>query len=339
MAYRFTAIESGLQFMRIYYEIPDNKELFHNPVITIGSFDGVHTGHRRILSTLLNIAREKSGEAIVLTFSTHPRKVLTPKTPPKILTTADEKIRVIRDCGIKTIIMLEFTEEMANMSAVDFLNEIILKRLGVIDIVIGYDHAFGKDREGNFELLKEFSRKRGFRVTRTESKNFYSRPVSSSWIRTELEDGNVGLANRLLGRRYTLMGRVVHGASRGRSIGFPTANVMPDDQDKVIPKDGVYAVSVEIDESVRGKGMLNIGTNPTFANADRSIEVHIFDFDQNIYENRVDIEFHERIRDEARFESPDLLVEQLKKDKSLALEILDGEGQPDDGKRIRGMRE
>jgi riboflavin kinase/FMN adenylyltransferase len=326
--------------MKIYYEIPDNKELFHNPVITIGSFDGVHTGHRRILSTLLNIAREKSGDAIVLTFSTHPRKILSPRTPPKILTTAEEKIRVIRNCDIKIVIMLEFTEEMANMSAVDFLNEIILKKLGVIDIVIGYDHAFGKDREGNFELLKEFSRKRGFKVTRAESKDYYSRPVSSSWIRTELEDGNIGLANKLLGRRYSITGDVVHGFSRGRSIiGFPTANILPDEQDKVIPKDGVYAVSVEVDKSLRGKGMLNIGTNPTFSNTERSIEVHIFDFDRDIYGSRVDIEFHERIRDEIRFESSVLLVEQLKRDKTTALEILDREALYDGGNPLRGIWE
>lgn len=307
--------------MRIFHEIPSEHSL-RNPVITIGSFDGTHNGHRRIFSTLLNTARVKSGEAVVLTFDTHPRKILTPKTPPRILTTPEEKIRAIASCGIENIIMLRFTREMADMTASEFFNDLILKRMGIIDVVAGYDHAFGKNREGNAEFLRDLSRARGFAVTRVEPKNFYSRPISSTWIRTELEDGNIALATSLLGRRYTLSGRVMKGVGRGRGIGFPTANVMPDDTDKVVPKDGVYAVMVSMGDGLKKQGMLNIGTNPTFASTERTIEVNIFDFREDIYGAAVELEFCDRLRDEVKFPSADELVDQLKKDKINALELL-----------------
>lgn len=307
--------------MNIYDSIPE-KESFSTPVLTIGNFDGVHLGHQRILSALLNTARKKGGDAVAMSFRTHPRKILTPRTPPKILTTADEKIRAIYDFGIENIIMLNFTKEMANMNARTFLNEIVLGKLGVVNIVVGYDHAFGKNREGTFGFLKEISRERGIGVTRVEPKNFYSKPVSSTWIRTEIEDGNIGQANTLLGRRYTLSGRVMHGKGRGRLIGFPTANIMQNDPDKVIPKDGVYAVTVTIDKMAQRQGMLNIGTNPTFAESNRTIEVHIFDFDKDIYGSEVELEFYERIRNEVRFNSPKDLVEQIKKDRLAVLQVL-----------------
>lgn len=306
--------------MGILHEIPYQKLV--NPILTLGSFDGVHLGHRRIFSVVQNIARQKAGAPVVMTFTSHPRKILTPRTPPKILTTTDEKLNAIQECGIKNIIMIDFTKEMAEMNASEFFNRVVLKKLGIIDIVIGYDHAFGKNREGNLDFLREFSKTHGFGVTRVEPKNFYSKPISSTWIRTELEDGNISLASSLLGRRYALHGRVVKGVGRGRKIGYPTANIIPDDPDKVIPKDGVYAVKVFIDGNIRREGMLNIGTNPTFANTERTVEVNIFDFDEDIYDRTIEIEFFDRIRDEVRFESADKLIEQLEKDLIAALEIL-----------------
>lgn len=312
--------------MRVLREVPNEPGAFEHPVITLGSFDGVHLGHHRIFSTLLNIARQKAAEPVVITFSTHPRKILTPKTPPRILTTSDEKLRAIHSCGIESVIMLDFTREMADMEAGEFLGEIVLKKLGVIDMVVGYDHAFGKNRGGNIDFLREISKTRGFGVTRVEPKNFYSRPISSSWIRTELEDGNVNLAASLLGRRYTLSGRVTAGFGRGGAeLGFPTANILPDDPDKVVPRDGVYAVMTIIDDSIRRQGMLNIGTNPTFSGTERTIEVNIFDFNEDIYDHRVEIEFVDRLRDEVRFDSVEALVEQLKKDRNTALEVLNEE--------------
>jgi riboflavin kinase/FMN adenylyltransferase len=309
--------------MKILREIPSERGGFRNPpVITLGSFDGVHLGHRRIFSTVLNIAREKGGEAIVLTFSTHPRKILTPKTPPRILTTAPEKLRAIQNCGIENVIMLDFTADMANMDAADFLNEIVLKKLGIIDFVVGYDHAFGKNRGGTIDFLREISKLRGFAVTRVEPKNFYSRPVSSSWIRTEIEDGNIRLAATLLGRNYTLRGSISRGAGRGRQIGFPTANIIPDDSDKVIPKDGVYAVRTLLESGEPMPGMLNIGTNPTFANTERTIEVNILGWSGDIYGRSMEIEFVDRIRDEMKFASVQLLVEQIERDRLCVMEIL-----------------
>lgn len=314
--------------MSILYSIPDDRETFKNPVVTLGSFDGVHMGHRRIFSTLLNIARQKSGDAIVITFANHPRKILTPKTPPKILTTAQEKLRAIKDCGINTIIMLNFTREMADMNAADFFNEIILKKLGVIDVVVGYDHAFGKNRQGTIDFLRELSKTRGFGVTRVEPKNISARPVSSTWIRTEIEDGNMDIAADLLGRNYTLQGSVVRGVGRGKKqLGFPTANILPDDPDKVIPKDGVYAVTLRINARERRQGMLNIGTNPTFANTERTIEVNIFGLDNDIYGSTIELEFFERVRDEIKFSSADELVAQLNRDRMRVLEVLGDKGK------------
>lgn len=306
--------------MRLFRDIPE-KGTFHNPVLTIGSFDGVHNGHRRIFSALLNAARNMGGEPVVLTFSSHPRKILNPETPPKILTTAPEKVRAIEKCGIDNVIMLDFTHELAEMSAGSFLNDLVFHRLGVIDIVIGYDHAFGRNREGNFKFLKELSAIRGFGVTRAEPKNFESRPISSTWIRTELEDGNIALAASLLGREYTISGTVARGDGRGRKLDFPTANVAPDDSDKVIPKDGVYAVRMSIEGDVYN-GMLNIGTNPTFAKTERTIEVNIFGFNRDIYGAYVEIMFVSRMRDEIRFASADELVKQLRADREKAMEIL-----------------
>lgn len=306
--------------MRVFDQIPEGHK-FKNPVLTIGSFDGVHMGHRRIFSTLLNVSREMGGEPLVLTFDSHPRKILFPETPPKILTTGREKIKAIGDCGINDIVMLHFTKEIAEMHAIDFVNDMVFKRLGVIDLVIGYDHAFGKNREGNYEFLRQLSRKRGFGVTRAEPKNYESRPISSTWIRTELEDGNIDFANKLLGRNYTLSGLVVKGDGRGRLLDFPTANIVPDNPDKIIPRDGVYAVYIN-SGSMNLKGMLNIGTNPTFAKTERTIEVNIFDFNQDIYDKEIELKFHKRIRDEVKFKSAEDLIKQLHKDRSMALDML-----------------
>jgi len=307
--------------MRIFREIPEGA-IFTSPVLTIGSFDGVHMGHHRIISALLNEARATAGDAIVLTFTEHPRKVITPHTPPKILTTVDEKIEVLETLGVKNVILLDFTKDMANMTAEEFLENIILKKIGVVHIVVGYDHAFGKDRQGNFDFLKELSRLRGFGVTRVEPKNLYSRPISSTWIRAELEDGNMELAAALLGRNYTMSGKVVKGVGRGKTIGFPTANVKPDECDKVFPRDGVYAVRVTVDKRVTLPGMLNIGTNPTFGNTGRTIEVHIFGINEDLYHRRIEVEFCHRLRDEIRFSCADELVAQLRRDREAALKAL-----------------
>ncbi|MBN2401403.1 MAG: bifunctional riboflavin kinase/FAD synthetase [Spirochaetes bacterium] len=308
--------------MKIFSEIPNKPGAFSNPVLTIGTFDGVHAGHQKILQTLFIVAKERNADPVVLTFETHPRKVLFPATPPRILTSKSEKIKAILENGIENIIMLQFSKAMANMHADEFLHKMIIDKIGIAHLVVGYDHAFGKDRDGNFNFLNEMSKKYGFGITRVEPRNYHSAPISSTWIRTEIEDGNISFANILLSRRYSLFGRVVKGDGRGTKLGFPTANIIPEDADKVIPKDGVYAVKVVINNSIKKDGMLNIGTNPTFSNTERTIEVNIFNFDRDIYGETLEIDFYDRLRDEIKFDSPGFLKEQLIKDKKKAQELL-----------------
>ncbi len=309
--------------MKIYHHFPEHKNLFVNPVVTIGNFDGVHLGHRKILSALLEKAREKSGDPVVITFSSHPRKVLNPEHPIKIITTSDEKVNAIYNFGIPNIILLNFTRQMAEMHAIDFYNEILIGKLDARYLVIGYDHAFGKNREGNFDFLAELADSTGVEITRIEEEDRFEHPISSTWIRKEIESGNISKANTLLGWRYTLSGVVVEGKGRGRELGFPTANIHPLHQDKIIPADGVYAVRVIFDNGTKKNGMLNIGSNPTFSGETRTIEVCIFDFNEMIYDSILTLEFHERIRSEIKFGSKDLLIEQLGIDRSTVLKLLE----------------
>ena len=308
--------------MKILSEIPYKNGVFSRPVLTIGSFDGVHAGHQKILETLFTAAKEKNTDPVVLTFESHPRKVLNPSTPPKILTTKTEKIKAILDCGIENIIILQFTKDMAEMQADDFLKKMIIDRMGISHLVVGYDNAFGKNRSGDFNFLNDMSKKMGFEISRVEARKYHAAPISSTWIRAEIEDGNISFANTLLSRRYSLFGKVVKGEGRGAKLGFPTANIIPEDTDKVIPKDGVYAVKVVIGNSIRKDGVLNIGTNPTFSNIERTIEVNIFNFEKDIYDETIEVDFYERLRDEVKFDSPVFLTEQLFKDKESAQEIL-----------------
>ena len=190
--------------MKIYHTIPDNKNLFKNPVVTIGNFDGVHMGHRKIFSTLLSTAERVKGDAVVITFSSHPRKILNPEAHIQVITTSEEEVNAIFNVGIDNIILLHFTPEMANMSARDFYNDILITRIDIRELVIGYDHAFGKDRQGTMEYVSMLCKESGIGLTRVEEEMADSQPVSSSWLRRELESGNFPLAEKLLGRRYSM---------------------------------------------------------------------------------------------------------------------------------------
>lgn len=308
--------------MNIIYDLGGIRMIGGATVLTIGTFDGVHLGHREIFNTLKEIGREKSLPPVVFTFMTHPRKSITPEAPPRILTTGREKLALITANGIDNIVMLPFNKELSFMDAGNFFKEILVKGLGVKHLVIGYDHAFGRHREGNFFFLQDLCQKENIGITRVDAINYESRPVSSSWIRAELEDGNINLANQLLGHPYTLSGEVVTGLARGRKIGFPTANVFPSDPDKIIPRDGVYAVRIAIDGDGEFQGMLNIGTNPTFAATARTIEVNILDFNKDIYGKNVTIKFVQRIRDEIRFGLIDQLIEQIRSDEIEVRKVL-----------------
>lgn len=309
--------------MTVLYNLAEREEAFTNPVITIGSFDGVHCGHLAIFQRMLTIARSINGDAVVFTFSEHPRKLLTPHTPPRILTTAYEKIQAIEQSGIHNIVMMPFTHEIASLSAREFLYKIVFYHIGKAHIVVGHDHAFGKGREGTFEFLQEIARTEKITAERVDPVSVQSRPISSSWIRSEIEDGNISIANALLGRRYSIKGNVVHGQMRGRLLGYPTANIIADDPDKIIPKDGVYAVTAMI-KGVEYQGMLNIGANPTFANTERTIEVNIFQFNSDVYGQTIEVHFHERIRDEMRFASVTDLKDQLHNDQRACEKIFAG---------------
>ncbi len=299
--------------MRVFREIPKDKNLFKNPVLTIGNFDGIHIGHQKIIKTLLAKAKEVNGEAIILTFDSHPRKILSPKNPPPIITSANEKIDVLQKHGICNIILLDFTLEIANTTAEEFYTE-LSEKIGLKEIVIGYDHAFGKNRQGNLEFLKDLEVKSGIKVTRVEEENLKEKPASSTWIREEILKGNVHLVDTLLNRSYSLYGHITKGKGRGKGLGFPTANIIPDDEDKIIPAKGVYAVKVKF-LGMEKLGMLNIGYNPTFGNTQKTIEVNILDYSGNIYDEHISVEFHQRLRDEIKFHNKEDLISQLEKDR------------------------
>ncbi len=308
--------------MKIYNDIPENKKLFNNPVVTIGTFDGVHIGHQKILGKLREVAARLHGEGVVITFSNHPRKVLYPEQSTKILTTSEEKVNAIYALGISNIILLDFTADMAKMTAHDFYSSILLKKLDLKGIVIGYDHAFGRNREGNYDYLKQITDNTDIVIARVDEEDFHTYPISSTWIRNEIEYGRIARANELLGRPYALKGTVTRGAGRGKNLGFPTANIVPENPDKILPGDGVYAVSVILNDGSRKNGMMNIGNNPTFPNSDRTLEVNIFEFNGSLYETTLTVQFHERIRDEVKFRSTDELVNQMNNDKRTVVRIL-----------------
>jgi len=295
-----------------------------HPVVTIGTYDGVHLGHRMILKRLNEIASAKGGESVLFTFHPHPRLVLYPlEQNLRLLTTLNERKELLESLGINHLIIYPFTRKFSELSYPEFVKKILVDALHARYVVIGYDHRFGKNREGGFPYLNQCAREYGFEMEKLDPLLIDNRRVSSSAIRQALEEGNINKANRYLGYRFTLHGRVVEGDKRGRKIGFPTANIESSDVHKIIPGYGVYAVTIKIGKT-RYNGMLNIGTRPTFyKNADnRSIEVHIFDFDEKIYGKDISLRFEKRIREEQKFNHPDELVAQLHKDRELALKYL-----------------
>lgn len=293
-------------------------DIERNPasVVTLGTFDGVHVGHRSIIDYLIDRAAEHQGPATVITFDPHPREIIRQHRVP-LLTTVDERARLFEDIGIDRFIVLPFTEQLANMTANSFVKEVLVGAVGMREIVIGYDHAFGRNREGDADLLRSMGPDLGFEVDVIPAQVVNAHVVSSSEIRRSLEAGEVHEAETMLGRPYSLRGEVISGDRRGRTIGYPTANLRLGDDRKIVPKDGVYAVSVR-GEAFAGAtfGMLNVGSRPTITGADRSVEVHIFDFDGDLYGQEIDVEFRRRLRDERRFESVDALRQQLQEDES-----------------------
>lgn len=308
--------------MKLYTNLDQFKA--KKPVVTIGTFDGVHLGHQKVIFRLQEIAKKHNGETVIFTFHTHPRLVTSPnENSLRLLTTLNEKINLFEKYGIDHLIIYTFDKDFSELSYIEFVEKILVEKIGTHCLVVGYDHKFGKNREGGFDYLKNCAEKFKFEIERLDALLVEEDSVSSTKIRNALQNGDIEKANHYLGYRYTLHGKVVEGKQLGRKLGFPTANIEASDKHKIIPGYGVYAVKVEIN-GVGYKGMLNIGTRPTFNNnADnRSIEVNIFDFEEDIYSKEITLEFVEKIRDEKKFENIDFLVNQLVKDKTTALSIL-----------------
>ena len=307
--------------MKLFREIP-KKSFFKSPVITIGNFDGVHIGHKKILAELSSISKKKFCDDIVLTFSNHPKSIINPDKELKIITTIDEKIEALRYAGINNIIILEFSKEMSGIDALEFYDKYLINKIGAKEIVVGHDHAFGKNRKGNINFLEELSLTTGVKVTSVDGEKLDGKTISSTWLRDEIKNGNMERTQKLLGRRYKLSGSITRGEGRGKTFGFPTANIIPESQNKLIPGDGVYAVSLLLYNGIKKFGMINIGKNPTFSMKKRSLEVNIFDFNKDIYDTKISIEFHKKIRDEVKFNTENDLINQIKQDKEKTKNIL-----------------
>jgi riboflavin kinase/FMN adenylyltransferase len=304
--------------MRIFYGL-EGVESIKKPIITIGTFDGVHVGHQKILDAIVKKAQLLGGESVLLTFSPHPRLVLFPDSHQlKLIQTEAEKIDKLSKTGLENLIIFPFTFEFSRLTAMEFVRDILVNKLNIHTIVIGYDHQFGRNREGNIQYLKDVSTVYDFEAVEIPAKEIDEVNISSTKIRRAIENGDIERANLFLGVPFELNGTVIKGAQIGRTIGFPTANLFIEDPIKIIPVNGVYVVAVFLDE-VRFKGVMNIGFRPTIdASLSKQIEIHIFDFEKDIYGMELKVEIVTRLRDEIKFDSKEALFEQIQQDISLA---------------------
>ena len=307
--------------MNVYYGIQEFKKL-DNAVVTSGTFDGVHLGHQKIINRLNEVAELTNGESVVITFYPHPRSVISPDNQiVKLLSTLDEKIDLLEKSGVNNLLIIPFTREFSELSSEEFIQKIFIQAIGTKTLVIGYDHRFGKNREGGFNYLKLNKDKYGFEIEEISRQDIENVVVSSSKIRKALQEGDVPSAEHFLGRNYALSGVIVKGKQLGRTIGFPTANIQVREIAKLIPSDGVYAVKVYYKNEAFG-GMLNIGNRPTVDGTYQTVEVNIFDFDQEIYGENLTVEFLKKIRNEQKFNGLDELKAQIAKDKIICEGIL-----------------
>ncbi len=289
--------------------------------VTIGTFDGVHIGHRKILDRLITTARTRNLRAVVLTFFPHPRMVLQKDTGIKLLNTLEEKEQILAKTGLDYLIVHPFTKEFSRLTATEFVRDVLVGQLRVKQVTIGYDHRFGRNRTANINDLIAFGNTHDFEVEEIPAQEIEEVSVSSTKIRRALEEGDVNTANSYLGYEYVLTGTVQRGKGLGRQLDFPTANLHIEETYKLIPKNGVYVVRAQWNGSTL-HGMMNIGFNPTVAGTEQRIEIHFFDFDENLYGKRLQVGILERIRDEHKFDSLESLREQLEKDKQTSLQFI-----------------
>ena len=305
-------------FIGNWKKIPN--ELSKPSSIAIGNFDGVHLGHQKVIKKMLEEAQKDQLLPIALTFNPHPLKVLKPQEAPPLITSLEEKIRILKLLGVKNIIVLDFEEALFNLSPEEFVKEILLGKLKAKFVVVGENFRFGKNRVGDVNALCELGEKWGFRAFIQPSVILEGMPVSSTRIRRIIREGNMKEAWKLLGRPFKIVGKVIYGRKRGKRLGFPTANINPETE--LIPRRGVYAVFVEAEESLF-RGVMNIGFNPTFDDKTLSLEVHILNFNRDIYGERLGIYFIERLRDEKRFANIEELKKAIKRDLECAESILE----------------
>lgn len=301
--------------MKVYYALEDFTRL-QNAVVTTGTFDGVHIGHKKILEQLTRTASSCEGESVLLTFHPHPRIVLQPDIDLKLLNTQQEKIELLKETGLDHLIIHPFTKEFSRTKSMNFVRDYLVNRIGAKKLVIGYDHHFGRNREGSFEHLKEFGPLYGFEVEEIAAEDVDHVTVSSTKIRKALSEGDTDTANEYLGYAYSLSGKIVSGDQIGKELGFPTANLLIDDTLKLVPGDGIYAVDVEFpatpDQSFQG--LCNIGMRPTFSGKLKTIETYILDFDREIYGEQITIRFKKYLRPEEKFENREELINQMHED-------------------------
>ena len=307
--------------MKIYTALEEIERPFNRPALTIGNFDGVHLGHQALFKKVVELAEKRGGDKVALTFHPHPMKVLRPENPPKLICTLEQKVELIMEAGIEHLVCLPFTREFAKTSATEFVENILYDTIGVDDLVVGYDYACGRGREGDIKFLKTVGQRLGFHVHVIPPVKIDGIIVSSTAIREFVKKGDMTMVRKMLGRFYQIRGVVREGKRRGGPVvGFPTANLSINPED-LCPKPGVYAVQVIHGEKLY-KGVVNIGFNPTFGDGKLGAEVHIFNFDKDIYGHEIKVNLVERIRDEKRFSGPKELAKQIKKDIERAQEIL-----------------
>ncbi len=291
-----------------------------NPVVTVGTFDGVHQGHRAVIEAVVAMARARSGRAVAVTFDPHPRAVIHPDDPPVVLTSMDEKRQRLEAAGIDVLAVIPFTGQVQMMSPDAFVSTYLVKYLGAKVVVLGYDHGFGKGRSGDPETMRTLGHRFGFDVSVVPPTIAGEGPVSSSRIRDLIRRGGIDEAREMLGGGYPVSGRVAHGDGRGRTLGYPTANIVPDDTMKLLPPDGVYVAKAFVPEPYAA--VVNLGLRPTFNGKSRLIEAHLLDFSGDLYGRRITLELVNRLREERRFSGPNALITQIRRDGQRARDIL-----------------
>ncbi len=312
--------------MKIYNSIHEFSSL-PNAVVTIGTFDGVHFGHQKIIKRLKEVSESINGQTVIITFFPHPRMILHPEDNQlKLINTLEEKIQLLDKAGINHLLIIPFNRDFSNLTSLEFIDEILVKAIGTKKLVIGYDHRFGKDREGSFEHLKNVKGKHGFEVEEIPEQDVNDIAVSSTKIRKALLSGDITTANSFLGYDFQLSGVVVKGDKIGRTLGYPTANIFIPENYKLIPGDGIYAVEV-VHDNINYQAMLYIGHRPTINGMTRNIEVNMFNFDKEIYNETLNISFKSFIRPDQRFDSLEALTQQLHKDKAATLQFFAGQTQ------------